>query len=121
MIWPAIGWLLMPFAYSFGFWVAMRRFRKPKLVEQEPESDRYHEKLHKVRSAEGVRELAAFACRRVAQEAAAKARYYNDQTYNTSLSAEERERAVASHKAWMHTCNAAERCEREVRIIGLEP
>lgn len=88
-------------------------------VPAEPSSDPYGVELGQVRSAEAMREAAAYACRMVARDAANKARLANEASSNPQLSREDRDKAVSRQKAWLYTCEAAERCERVVRSLGL--
>jgi len=89
-------------------------------VPTEPSADPYGVELGRVRSAESMREAAAYACRMVARDAANKARLANEAASNPQLTMEDRDKAVARQKAWLYTCEAAERCERVVRSLGLQ-
>lgn len=103
-----------------------RHFRsKPVEVVQEdppseePPSDRWGVELGRVRTVEGMREAAAHVCRVISREAANKARISHNESRDQRLSEEIRKRAEDRQKAWLYWCEAAERCEREIRALGL--
>ncbi len=87
----------------------------------EPVADPYGVELGRIRTVESMREAAAYTCRLVAREAANKARLANEAASDQRLSQETRDQATARQKAWLYTCEAAERCEREIRALGLRP
>ncbi len=89
------------------------------VLVEEPASDSYGSELGKVRTAEAMREAAAHACRVIALDAANKARMAHEASVDTRLTEEDRATAVSRQKAWLYTCEAAERCEREIRSLGL--
>lgn len=90
----------------------------PELLK-EPVVDPYGVELGKLRTAENMREAAAHTCRVIAREAANKARIANEMASDQRLTEKQRTEAQMKQKAWLYTCEAAERCEREIRALGL--
>lgn len=116
-----MSWLVLALA-AVTVWAAIRlayQESTPKEVPPEPSGDPYGTELGRIRTVEGMREAAAHTCRLIARDAADKARVAHEMSRSHQLTEEERVVAANRHKAWLYTCEAAERCEREIRSLGL--
>lgn len=116
LIWLGVVFVVGVWAYRQGYG---KGFEQGRTMPDDPPRDPYGVELGRIRTVEGMREAAAHTCRVIAREAANKARLSNEAAHNYQLTDDERESAVNKQKAWLYTCEAAERCEREIRALGL--